>query len=189
MLSLFGVATPNRTATWHPEPTYRGTYGVLSPCLVTLGLCLWTALHPNVPEHGKAHWQKWIKLGWLITSFLAPEIVFFRPKSESLGMSRLTSYFQMAWNAFEQHKEAKIVQLRVRKAFRHPPEPGTMQRLARQPGRLARYLQRLARHLWRLARCSGRGKGEKPSPLQDYSVSWPQLYIVSGIRQCLTSGY
>lgn len=31
-----------------PNPTGRGTIEVLFSCIVTLGLCIWTAVHPDV---------------------------------------------------------------------------------------------------------------------------------------------
>ncbi|KAK0712873.1 hypothetical protein B0T26DRAFT_649259, partial [Lasiosphaeria miniovina] len=82
----FGQAR-NSTA-WHAEPSRRGTYGLLSSCLVTMALCVWTAVHLNLPEHGKSQAaQTRRKLWWLLLGLLAPEFV--------------------AWTAFEQHREAR----------------------------------------------------------------------------------
>jgi hypothetical protein len=39
--------------TWHELPTERGTFTILSTCIVTLGLCLWTAVHPNLRNNTK----------------------------------------------------------------------------------------------------------------------------------------
>ncbi|KAF8249275.1 hypothetical protein K440DRAFT_598998 [Wilcoxina mikolae CBS 423.85] len=33
---------------WGPEPKGRGTVSIVLPCLITLGLCVWTAIHPNI---------------------------------------------------------------------------------------------------------------------------------------------
>ena len=76
MYSPFGVAPPNTTASWRPEPDFRGTYNILSSCLVTMCLCVWTAVHLNIPEHKKAYMQKWRKLGWLTMGLFAPEVVY-----------------------------------------------------------------------------------------------------------------
>ncbi|KAF1355436.1 hypothetical protein BDV97DRAFT_345548 [Delphinella strobiligena] len=43
----------SESAVWHPEPDYRGTFGILSLCLTTMFLCIWTAVHLNIPEFGK----------------------------------------------------------------------------------------------------------------------------------------
>ena len=44
----FGTAR-NETV-WQPEPGNRGTYGLLSSCVITMVLCVWTAVHLNIPE-------------------------------------------------------------------------------------------------------------------------------------------
>ncbi|KAK3345005.1 hypothetical protein B0H65DRAFT_573650, partial [Neurospora tetraspora] len=36
---------------WVTEPDIRGTFSILSTCIVTLVLCVWTAIHLNVPGH------------------------------------------------------------------------------------------------------------------------------------------
>lgn len=60
---------------------------ILSSCLVTLGLCIWTSVHLNIPERGedKPHswwdprgWlrkQTWRKICWLLVGMFAPEFV------------------------------------------------------------------------------------------------------------------
>ncbi|KAH9821435.1 hypothetical protein Tdes44962_MAKER04925 [Teratosphaeria destructans] len=60
-------------------------------------LCVWTAVHLNLPEHKKEWQQKWRHLGWLLLALLAPEVV--------------------AWNAFEQWREVKRTTSRVRDAY------------------------------------------------------------------------
>ncbi|PMD12836.1 hypothetical protein NA56DRAFT_453094 [Hyaloscypha hepaticicola] len=81
MFSPYGAASDNPTASWHPEPTFRGTYSILSTCIVTLGLCVWTSLHLNIPAYGKASQQWRKKLVWLVVGLFAPELV---------GLSRIT---------------------------------------------------------------------------------------------------
>jgi hypothetical protein len=39
----------NASITWQPEPRGRGTLSVLWSCILTMTLCVWTALHLNVP--------------------------------------------------------------------------------------------------------------------------------------------
>lgn len=57
MFTLYGERLPNNTATWHLELARRGTFGLLSSCLITTGLCVWTAVHLNIPEYGKVKRQ------------------------------------------------------------------------------------------------------------------------------------
>ena len=77
MVNAFGPTTSNNTATWHPEPNTRGTWSILSSCILTIALCAWTALHLNIPEHRKANKQKYRKLKWFIVGVVAPEVVAF----------------------------------------------------------------------------------------------------------------
>ncbi|THW34039.1 hypothetical protein D6D21_09758 [Aureobasidium pullulans] len=63
MFAPFGNQTANQTATWHPEPRGRGTFGLLSSCITTLVLCVYTAVHLNIPEHGKERQQYFRKIG------------------------------------------------------------------------------------------------------------------------------
>jgi len=70
-----GSISSRSEATWKPEPLERGTYSILSSCLVTLGLCVWTAIHLNVPEQNGRLAQILRKLGWMLLAFIAPELV------------------------------------------------------------------------------------------------------------------
>ena len=63
---------------WRSEPEGRGTIGILLPCLITLGLCVWTAVHLNVDEKPRKHRLLGFKLLWLLMGVFAPEIVLWR---------------------------------------------------------------------------------------------------------------
>ena len=63
--------------TWQPEPSQRGTWGILSSCILTTFLCVWTAVHPNVPAIGQNYSQFWRKLYWLCLGLFAPELVTY----------------------------------------------------------------------------------------------------------------
>ena len=77
MFDIFGNGTIAPPVNWQPDPSTRGTTDVLSTCLITLGLCLWSALHVNIPQHGKNSQQKWHKCVWLVLGLLAPEMVAY----------------------------------------------------------------------------------------------------------------
>lgn len=96
MFSIFGSSTD--IVSWVDEPHRRGTLQILSSCIVTILLCVWTALHLNLPRQiGKvkrpwyANRQLWRKIGWLILTLLAPEMTVY-----------------VAWS---QHREAKRVKM------------------------------------------------------------------------------
>jgi len=77
MFNIFGNSSTNDTVAWQPEPTTRGTFGVLSTCLITISLCIWTAVHLNVPTHKGSVGQTIRKVKWLVIGLLAPELVLF----------------------------------------------------------------------------------------------------------------
>src|SRR4051812_14372775 len=78
MFHTFGNATQVLPASWRSEPSTRGTWNILSSCLITLGLCLWTALHLNIPRHKEGAWAPTIrKASWLMLGLLAPEMIAY----------------------------------------------------------------------------------------------------------------
>jgi hypothetical protein len=71
-----GAMLLNQTGGWHPEPNFRGTFSILSSCWITLILCLWSAVHLNIPAYGEHGKQKWKKLGFVLVGIIAPELVY-----------------------------------------------------------------------------------------------------------------
>ncbi|KAN0095756.1 hypothetical protein V8E51_016467 [Hyaloscypha variabilis] len=66
------------TTGWVSEPNGRGTFGILRGCLVTLGLCMYTALHVNIPPEKATKRQKFMKKAkWVLIGMFAPELVVF----------------------------------------------------------------------------------------------------------------
>ena len=72
---LFGNGTD--IVYWKPNPDSRGTFDILTTCLITLLLCAWTAVHLNVSPPGSFWKPVWRKVGWLILAVLAPEMVAY----------------------------------------------------------------------------------------------------------------
>jgi hypothetical protein len=63
---------------WVPQPGYRGTWGVLYSCTITLGLCVYTAIHLNIPPlDEKRFWFYLRKTKWVIITVFAPEVVLY----------------------------------------------------------------------------------------------------------------
>ena len=74
------VATTNRTIVsgWVDDPDGRGTFTIASSCVLTLILCVYTAIHLNVRPHRKTELQSWIETTkWVVFGILAPELVVF----------------------------------------------------------------------------------------------------------------
>lgn len=87
MYSPFGNTT--QPAAWHSEPSHRGTYGLLSTCIITLGLCVWTAVHLNIPAQGKSSRQILRKLKWLLIALLSPEVVVYTAYTQYIFARKL----------------------------------------------------------------------------------------------------
>jgi hypothetical protein len=94
MFQPLGNSTVLPAAEWHPEPQTRGTFTILSSCLITMSLCIWTSLHLNLPEHKKEHLQKYRKLGWMILGLIAPEIVVWNAWSQRKTMKKVSKLMQ-----------------------------------------------------------------------------------------------
>ncbi|KAF4222997.1 hypothetical protein CNMCM6805_009645 [Aspergillus fumigatiaffinis] len=46
------------TSGWVKEPDGRGTWGILSTCLLTITLCCWTSVCPNIPAKSDGYWPR-----------------------------------------------------------------------------------------------------------------------------------
>ena len=64
------------TYAWVDEPDGRGTWGLVQSCLVTLFLCVYTAIHLNIQPH-QSKKKSWLRR--IVASLLAaagPEFMF-----------------------------------------------------------------------------------------------------------------
>ena len=60
------------------DPDGRGTLSLLLSCALTLVLCVWSALHLNIPRHGVTRREKlWTNIRWITAGIYAPELVVF----------------------------------------------------------------------------------------------------------------
>ncbi|KAI9766852.1 MAG: hypothetical protein M1839_004757 [Geoglossum umbratile] len=60
---------------WVSQPDYRGTIDILWSCIVTIALCCWTILCPNVPPPGEGWWRAFTrKCSWAAFIVSFPEI-------------------------------------------------------------------------------------------------------------------
>ena len=63
---------------WVGEPNTRGTWDIIYSCLFTLTLCVYSAIHLNIPRHGELErTQSLRKTKWVIIAIFAPEVVLF----------------------------------------------------------------------------------------------------------------
>ena len=59
---------------WKDTPENRGTMQILWLCLSTLGLCAWTAVHPNIVLSPRSSSFK-ERLGMMALAIVFPEII------------------------------------------------------------------------------------------------------------------
>jgi hypothetical protein len=75
---------------WRGEPSGRGTWSILSTCLITLTLCVWTAVHLNLQGNKSPGLSGKIdsllyKPRWIVVGIFAPEIVVYIAWSQWLS--------------------------------------------------------------------------------------------------------
>lgn len=70
---------PTSEPVYVPDPSGRGTIGLISSCVVTLFLCVWTAIHPNIHSEKSTKRSRFLrKLEWAALALFAPEFVLWR---------------------------------------------------------------------------------------------------------------
>lgn len=85
------------------DPEGRGTIGLIWSCLLTLALCVWSALHLNIPPKYDTPVRQWSRmLRWVFLGILAPELVL--------------------WAAWRQWQSAKILTVRVQEILNEQDE-------------------------------------------------------------------
>lgn len=72
---LFGNGTD--IVHWQPSPSKRGTFDILSSCIITMLLCVWTAVHLNISPPESTWRPRVRKVGWVIVALLAPEFIAY----------------------------------------------------------------------------------------------------------------
>lgn len=85
-VSSSNTTAPPRTTSWYSPPNTRGTWQLLITCLITINLCVWTAVHLNIPAKidkkqtlRKRLWSNYycVRTRWVLLGLLAPELVVY----------------------------------------------------------------------------------------------------------------
>src|ERR1700760_668710 len=70
--------TEPKTVSWQSEPNTRGTWGILTNCVLTLIVCVYTAVHLNVPHRDDTRRTQLLRRAkWVALGILAPELVVY----------------------------------------------------------------------------------------------------------------
>jgi len=73
------------------EPPGRGTFGILRSCVITLGLCVYTAVHVNIPRANASKLSKiGTKAAFVAVGMFAPELIVYLAWCQRLQAVRLT---------------------------------------------------------------------------------------------------
>ena len=161
-LWIFGNGN-NGTGQWVPDPSSsRGTWTILSTCIITLTLCVYTSLHLNVPAHRSTVKSTiFMKAKYVIFGLLAPELIVF--------------------NAWRQRSVASALVARLRQDRGGKQTVGVFRTLFRNlktwPRKLYRELKVLPKRL------TGRletNKHENGLPLAVDKDPWADMTLVHG---------
>jgi hypothetical protein len=72
---------------------YRTIFNIVWPCFLTMFLCAWTAVHPNIPgpDEGKLS-ILWTRLKLVGITLLAPEVTLFLALEQRSMAKNLAKY-------------------------------------------------------------------------------------------------
>lgn len=111
LLTIFLLA--HRTASsdvpltrWYSAPNFRGTWDLIVSCVLTLTICVWSALHLNVPtEDSRLRQRNWRRFRWILLGLFAPELVV---------STAFAQYLTASWLRREIRKDVKYRKKKVR---------------------------------------------------------------------------
>ncbi|KAL9608910.1 MAG: hypothetical protein Q9167_006279 [Letrouitia subvulpina] len=113
LLNTISLAAPTQNLTalnteiapaWVQAPDGRGTWSLLYSCVFTLTLCVWTAVHLNLPKRGEHETQHFLrKSKWVLAAIFAPELGVFTAFQQISWAKRLCS--QLAKISADQHQK------------------------------------------------------------------------------------
>ena len=90
------------TVGWVQDPNGRGTSGLILSCVLTLGLCVWSAMHLNIPPKGETQFQYWARsIKWVILGVLIPELVVLSAWRQWLSARKMSLELD---NIFQEQK-------------------------------------------------------------------------------------
>ncbi|KAF2006515.1 hypothetical protein P154DRAFT_600371 [Amniculicola lignicola CBS 123094] len=70
------MSSSDEPISWFSAPNLRGTWDIIVSCVLTLTICVWSALHLNVPVEGSTLLQRnFRRTRWIILGIFAPEVV------------------------------------------------------------------------------------------------------------------
>jgi hypothetical protein len=94
------TTTPSHPAySWVENPRQRDTFGILSFSLTTMIICVWSAVHLDIPNTRHSPTRHFLtRLVWMLIALIAPEVLLFlainqRIQAHALG-KKAAKYLQ-----------------------------------------------------------------------------------------------
>lgn len=96
------TSSASQYVAWYSPPNERGTWDILTSCILTMSLCIWTALHLNIPTssddlakmplRSRIYFSKAGRQArWIFMGLLAPELVVYAAWEERREVKIITS--------------------------------------------------------------------------------------------------
>lgn len=80
---------------WTDEPPGRGTLSILVSCISTLVLCVYSAIHLNLPSRNEGRFQyMWRHFKWSLIGIFGPELVVWTAWRQFISAKTLQVYSQ-----------------------------------------------------------------------------------------------
>lgn len=81
------------------EPDGRGTLSLLFSCIFTLSLCVWSAVHLNLPQTDESPSEySYRYLKWSILGVFGPELVIWAAWRQYISARSLTKFIHEVWS-------------------------------------------------------------------------------------------
>lgn len=78
-----------------PNPDGRGTISLLFSCLLTLSLCVWSAMHLDLPPYGETDIEYTCRyLKWSVLGIFGPELVIWAAWRQFISARTLTNFIK-----------------------------------------------------------------------------------------------
>lgn len=89
----------SETVGWQSDPNGRGTFTLVSSCLLTLTVCVYSAMHLNVPPPGESVLRYWLRnIRWALLGIFGPELVVFIAWKQYLSARAIAKSSQNGFN-------------------------------------------------------------------------------------------
>ncbi|KLO08941.1 hypothetical protein SCHPADRAFT_944015 [Schizopora paradoxa] len=105
---------------WESSPMKRGTYQILSLCASTTVICIWSAVHRNIPPKRLTGLRSYaMQVAWVFVAFFLPEFMFVYALRQFIDARRLVKKFSRSrtppktprkkgWFAFPREDEGNL---------------------------------------------------------------------------------